>query len=335
MNGEYPLRSARILWGLYCSAEAHCVFSVAMSDVEKEKFIRQLRENAELCIDALLSQVDIMQSAAVMVCERESILKAVQSSCGVGAFNARVSDLLRDWAIHFVSALLPSQGTMQEEAPEASHVGVPREVKSSATIDRDGEPAAAEILSASSSEMSSWTVLSLKVALAQLYLSRGLAETADFVVKDSLETLRALEEREKEHDNNNKAVVPSPKKSVSKIGPLRAISRLFETRHKLESAEELLLEALESTRAVFGDTDERTLSLSMDLARVYRERGLAEKAEAVLTETATPARSKHYMNLRSCTRACASSTRQRRCTGNVSRNALTPWAAVRCRRCSR
>ena len=305
--GPSPLVRAWCLLELFHTAETGSQFEVVMPSSEREAFLASI--HSQEAFKTVLSDIDVADSSASRVADRDAILREVVMSVGYEIVNRAVLELMRDWVIRTLETAVNTE-PMEERCIELKLV--------LASMFRDhGELEQAEPLLLTSykrrrSKLGEGHPLTLQAMrlLADLYRLQGRTTDAENLLHDCvmISTQRSGEEHEDTLDSMNELAMhylstgnfeeaesllrhclKTQQVSLGGDSPVYItymgnLATVLEAKGDISGAETLRLDCLEMSRLNSGKDHPLSLSCMHSLAKLYHSQGRFEEAENLLTE---------------------------------------------------
>ena len=117
-----PFTRAWCLWEIYCAVATNSRFDVAVTPDQQNAFIETIVDDPDKYF-TMLAGINVENSEASKVSDRENIFDAVKSSVGFDALNSMVSGKMRDWVLQVLDvSIADSERESQSESKADSSI---------------------------------------------------------------------------------------------------------------------------------------------------------------------------------------------------------------------
>jgi tetratricopeptide (TPR) repeat protein len=226
-----PLQRAWCLYELFCCGESSCKFDVAMTKFQRSELLKAIEVNTDQEIKKLLGYIDVSNSEATNLRDKERIMEAIRASVDVEIVNTIVFKQLRHWMRHLA------------KEPNSTHSVRSYDPHLLAGSSNQDEDVTERVI----------TLVETELTLGSIYVSQGKLPEAEKVFVDCLQ----LAKKELGHDH------------FSTNSARNSLAVLFEAQGKYDEAEDLLLLVLKLNQLAQQTFNEKQLRLQGERGNDY------------------------------------------------------------------
>eukprot|EP01039_Chlorochromonas_danica_P005010 gene5011-5501_t len=308
-----PLTRAWCLFEIYCTADCHCTFSVAMSAQDQQTFLNDIKKGGIAVVKEMMAKVDLARSDSYCLEDKDKIFEVVRRSIGFDALNSIVFSQLRNWMVQTASQAMENIDDKNSEkasyqiilATLRSNQGEFEEAKRLYSIcyqNRleqlgEGHPDTLLVMN---------KLVTTYRNLGQYQEAEKLGEEAfqrcqKYFGQDHVDTLTAMNTlaliykdkgRSQEALEMYKTCLAGRTAKLgdshpSTISTMNNLAMVYKSLNQYQEAEKLYAVCLTKCKTTLGDDHPDTLSAMNNLAIVYRSLGKYDEAIALYYECLT------------------------------------------------
>lgn len=299
-----PLTRAWCLFEIYCTADSHCQFTVAMSAADEEMFIADMRRSGISVVKEMMAKVDLNRSECYKPEDKDRIFEAVRRTIGFDGLNGIVFSALRNWMLG--TATNAMEAVLGETEEKWALMIVLGTIHSS---QGEYEPARALYAKCYANRLqklgpSHADTLAAMNKLATVHREMGQSKQAEKLYaecyqlckaslgEDHAETMAAMNMLAMMYNDSGRhkealgmfqqcLAIKQLKlgaNHASTVSTMNNLAMVYKGMNQFAEAERIYADCLEKCKATLGDDHPNTLSTMNNLAIVYRSLGKQDQA---------------------------------------------------------